>query len=175
MIEIAPRVPELPALIQKYDDPFLPYCRAVIQTTSDYVAGYIFDLAAFLALGAAGAVALERAVAIVAASPDILSVVHGPFARPEYAVFAGDRALRADAASVTSADVAAAFSAEGVAGLVSQRGAFNGGDWLDLAAGQMRLAGVEFRIARQSFLDGFKREDFSEALRAAAVTELATR
>lgn len=175
MLEVAPRVPELPALIQKYDDPFLPYCRAVIQATSDSVAGYIFDLAAFLALGAAGAVALERAVAIVATTPDVLSVVHGPFVRPEYAVFAGDLALRADAASVTTADVAVAFRAEGVAGLVYRQGEFDGGDYLDLVAGQMRLAGIEFHVARQSFLDGFKREDFREALHAAASTELAAR
>ena len=168
LLELAPRVAELPAPIQKHDDPFLPYCRAVFAATEGYAAGYVFDLAAFLALGAAGAVALERAVAVVAATPALLAVIHGPFARPEYALFAGEAALRADAATVTDPAVAAAFAVHGVAGLVVTDAPDSTVDSVNLEAGRARLAGLDFRIARQSYLNRFQREDFQTALREAA-------
>jgi len=169
LLELAPRVVEMPVPIQKYDDPFLPYCRAVFALTSDLVAGYVFDLAAFLALGAAGAVALERSVAMVAATPDMVSVIHGPFARSDYAEFIGEKALRADAATVTDTTTAAGFAACGVTGLLLA--VDSGTDELNLDEGWAQLGGLQFRLVRQHFLDQFQREDFATVLRAAAVEE----
>lgn len=171
LLELTPRVAEMPAPIQRYDDPFLPYCRAVFAATNDLVAGYVFDLAAFLALGAAGAVALERAVALVAATPDMLSVIHGPFTRPDYAEFIGEKALRADAATVTDCGTAAGFAAYGVTGLTLTADRESGMDGLNLDEGWALWGGLWFRLARQHFLDQFQREDFAAALHAAAVEE----
>lgn len=171
LLEIAPRVPDLPAPIQKYDDPFLPYCRAVVSATGNFVAGYVFDLAAFLALGAAGAIALERAVAVIAATPDTLSVIHGPFARAEFAAFVGETALRADAATVTDGDIADRFAGQGVIGLPMVAEPDGGRDAANLEAGWLRLAGEAFRMARQGFLDQYRRDDFETALRRAAGLE----
>lgn len=171
LLELAPRVAEMPAPIQKYDDPFLPYCRAVFTATSDWVAGYVFDLAAFLALGAAGAVALERAAAVLAATQDAVSVIHGPFTRPDYAGFCGETALRTDGATVTGAAIAAAFTARGVKGLNFLTDGDTGVDGLNLMDGWARWDGLQFRIARQRFLDQFQREDFAVTLRAAAAEE----
>jgi hypothetical protein len=173
LLEIAPQVVELPALIQKYDDPFLPYCRAVFSATGDYVAGYILDLAAFLALGAAGAVAIERAAAILAVTPATLSILHGPFPRADYAQFAAETALRVDGATVTNPEVAAGFAMRGVTGIAVGPKVEAGGDWLDLEQDQSMLASLPFRVVRQSFLNRFKRVDFADALRGAIDAELA--
>ncbi len=165
MIEIAPRVSEMPAPIQKYDDPFLPYSRAVIEATAALVAGYVFDLAAYLALGAAGAIALERSVAIAAADGGCITVLHGPFARGEYAALAGAGTLNVDAATVIDRRVAEAFEAEGVRGLVMTPDVSELPDAYNGHA--IRIEGVQFGLLRQSFLDQFKRDDFAEALRNA--------
>lgn len=164
MIELAPRVSELPAPIQKYDDPFLPYSRAVLQATAERAGGYIFDLAAYLALGAAGAVALERSVALVSGEP-YLTVLHGPFAAGGFAALAGRDALNMDAATVTDSQVAKAFEAQGVYGIGPFSSANAAAD--GYGAGEIRLGGVQFTVLRQSFLDQFNREDFAEAIRAA--------
>jgi hypothetical protein len=162
IVELAPRVADLPAPIQKYDDPFLPYSRAVIEATADHVAGYWFDLAAYLALGAAGAIALERAVALVRASGMHLAVLHGPFPRGEYAALAGRDALRVDAVTITDADLAAPFEAQGVRPLPPFEQSPCDGDGFDDQ--HLRIAGQEFTLLRQSFLDQFMREDFVEQL-----------
>ena len=172
LIPLAPRVIALPAPIQKFDDPFLPYCRTVFAATLDLVAGYIFDLAAFLALGAAGAIALERACAILAATPEALCVVHGPFARAEYASFVGEGGLCADGATVTSADVKSAFLSEGVAALVTPSPDDDIGDSLDFELGRATVAGTTFRVADPGYLERFMRDNFADALRAAVTIEL---
>ncbi|HYO88557.1 MAG TPA: hypothetical protein VER79_07900 [Candidatus Limnocylindrales bacterium] len=167
LIELAPRVSELPGPIQKYDDPFLPYSRTVIQATSDLVAGYVFDFAAYMTLGAAGAIALERSVALAAADDACLTVLHGPFARGEFAALAAAGALNVAAATVTSAAVAEAFAAQGVCGLVVMASADAHADCCDGAT--VCIDGAVFRVLRQSFLDEFKRDDFGEALHAAVI------
>lgn len=81
-IGIAPRLVEMPAPIMRYDDPFLPFGRTIIENTQDLVCAYVFDLAGYLALGAAGARALERTIPIV---PDTIPrILHGPFVTAAY-------------------------------------------------------------------------------------------
>jgi hypothetical protein len=109
-IGIAPKVEALPESIQRFDDPFLPYSKAVIDATSELVCAYVFHMAEFLTLGAAGAVALERAIAYVPVH--IVKILHGPFASPEYAQVAFEGAFGADAvtlASTTSPDMIGPF------------------------------------------------------------------
>src|SRR5258708_17635461 len=78
---IAPALNKLLYEIQRYDDPFLPFGKAIIDSTADLVCGYVFHLGPYLALGAAGAKALERTIAYV---PDYLvKIFHGPFVSKE--------------------------------------------------------------------------------------------
>src|SRR5258708_15753276 len=80
-IGIAPALKKLPYEIQRYDDPFLPFGKAIIDSTADLVCGYVFHLGPYLALGAAGAKALERTIAYV---PDhLVKILHGPFVSEE--------------------------------------------------------------------------------------------
>ena len=50
---MAPRLLQIPLPMQRFDDPFLPFGKAIIAATRDVVCAYIFDLAAYLAVGAA--------------------------------------------------------------------------------------------------------------------------
>lgn len=72
-----PRVAALPLPIQRYDDPFLPFCRTIVEATSDLVCAYVLDFASFMAMSAPGARSLERIIGIIGqGTPKIL---HGPF------------------------------------------------------------------------------------------------
>ena len=79
---LIPRLTKMPLPMQRYDDPFLPFGKAVIAATQDLVCAYVFDLGAYLALGAAGAVALERTIASV--DDTTVSVLHAPFVGSGY-------------------------------------------------------------------------------------------
>jgi orotidine-5'-phosphate decarboxylase len=81
-IGLAPSPNRLPLSMQRYDDPLLPFGKAVIDSTHDLVCAYVFHLAAYLAPGASGAVALERTIAYVPAS--VIKILHGPFASADY-------------------------------------------------------------------------------------------
>ena len=116
VVRLAPRLAALPLRMQRYDEPFLPYSRAITEATNDIVAGYMFDLAAYLVLGAAGAIALERSVALVD-SPAV-TILHGAFASPEYAAVAFDSTFNFDAATVASEIYLEGF------GVVPDRGVF---------------------------------------------------
>lgn len=95
MLTINPTVERMPLPIRRYDDPFLPFGKAVINATRDLVCGYLFNFADYMALGAAGAVALERTIAY--AGFDRLSIIHGPFANKEYVRLLDVAAFNADA------------------------------------------------------------------------------
>ncbi|MEP7288013.1 MAG: hypothetical protein ABI947_19850 [Chloroflexota bacterium] len=108
-VGLAPVVARLPYEIQRYDDPFLPFGKAVIDSTIDLVCAYVFHLGAYLALGAAGAVALERTLAYV--PTNVIRILHGPFATAEYVQAAFEDAFDAHAvtlaAEVSPATIAA--------------------------------------------------------------------
>ncbi|HVO44453.1 MAG TPA: hypothetical protein VMT34_17630, partial [Aggregatilineales bacterium] len=48
-IGLAPSIDSLPMAMQRFDDPFLPYSKAVIDATSEFVCAYVFHMAAYLA------------------------------------------------------------------------------------------------------------------------------
>lgn len=115
---LRPTLREMPLPIQKFDDPFLPFSRAVINATHAVVCAYLFDLAAYMALGAAGTVALERSIAHAAAQRDVLTILHGPFYGPDYATASANLAFNADAVTILRPEDAPAYHALGVQALL---------------------------------------------------------
>lgn len=61
------RMPEF-----KYDDPFLPFLKAIVDATADLVCAYKPNLGFYLTLGAVGVIALERIIAYI---PDEIPVI----------------------------------------------------------------------------------------------------
>ncbi|GIV85885.1 MAG: orotidine 5'-phosphate decarboxylase [Candidatus Roseilinea sp.] len=70
-------VAHTPLPIQPYDEPMLPFARAIIEATSDLVCAYKPNLGFYLAEGAAGMIALERIVRLI--PPDIPIILDGTF------------------------------------------------------------------------------------------------
>ncbi|MCL5998803.1 MAG: orotidine 5'-phosphate decarboxylase, partial [Chloroflexi bacterium] len=70
-------VANTPLPLQYYDEPMLPFARAIIEATQDLVCAYKPNLGFYLAEGAAGLVALERIVRLV--PPDIPIILDGKF------------------------------------------------------------------------------------------------
>jgi orotidine-5'-phosphate decarboxylase len=66
-----------PLPLQVYDEPMLPFARAIIEATQDLVCAYKPNLGFYLAEGAAGMVALERIVRAI--PPDIPIILDGKF------------------------------------------------------------------------------------------------
>ena len=102
VIGIAPRLDQLPRPIQSHDEPLLPYGRAIIEATSDVVCGYAFHLGAYLALGAAGAIALERTLASVPNTA--IKILHAPFVNADYVRASYEDAFNADAVTLATLD-----------------------------------------------------------------------
>jgi hypothetical protein len=99
-IGIAPRLAMIPVEIARFDDPFLPFSRAIIEQTADLACAYVLDLGAYLSCGAAGAVALERTIASIPRHLPI--ILHGPFVSANFAEAAFRSNFAVDA--VTLAD-----------------------------------------------------------------------
>lgn len=97
-IFLQPTLTGLPLPLQRYDEPFLPYSRDIIQATKHQVNIYIFDLASYFRTGAAGIVALERAIAYV--RNEAVTILHGPFVGTQYECLGGDASLQVDALTV---------------------------------------------------------------------------
>jgi hypothetical protein len=102
VIGIAPRLDQMPLPMQRYDDPFLPYGRAIIEATNALVCGYAFHLGAYLALGAAGAIALERTLAAVPNTA--IKLLHAPFVTADYVRASYEDAFNADAVTLATLD-----------------------------------------------------------------------
>jgi orotidine-5'-phosphate decarboxylase len=106
---IAPQLERLPLPIQRYDDPFFPFGKAIIGATHDLVCAYIFDLAAYLALGAAGAIALERTIDY--AGSEIITILHGAFALPAFAQLSDENSFGVDALTINDKRYIETFTA----------------------------------------------------------------
>lgn len=96
---IKPNLELLPLPIQRYDEPFFPLSKAIVQATQSSVGLYVFDMASYLATGAAGIVALERAIAYT--KDKAITILHGPFTGESYTVLADDISFTVDALTVT--------------------------------------------------------------------------
>ncbi|MGQ9887730.1 MAG: hypothetical protein ACUVSX_04485 [Aggregatilineales bacterium] len=107
VVWLAPLASELPLAYARFDEPALPYGRDLILTTAGSVCGWSFDLAAYLAYGAAGVITLERTLAL--ATGQGITILHGAFAIPDYARLL-DGPLRFDAYTVSDSSVCAAYT-----------------------------------------------------------------
>jgi orotidine-5'-phosphate decarboxylase len=71
-VGLDPVLERIPGPLLKYDDPFLPFLKAIVDSTADLVCAYKPNLGFYLALGAAGAIALERIIAYI---PDEIPII----------------------------------------------------------------------------------------------------
>ncbi len=174
-IGIAPALDKLPAAVAKIDDPFLPLGKLIINTTADLACAYVFHLSAYLAIGAAGVVALERTLAYV--PQGILKVLHAPFASTDYVRATFEDALGADAVTLSSADYAAPYLAQAQYGAFVPHGmpipphfAAQLGTYADLDAETriVQLAELSLVWHFGAALYGVRTLAFADALRAAA-------
>lgn len=113
---ISPQMVKMPLPMKRHDDPFLPFSKEIIRATQDLMVAYVFDMAAYLRLGAAGAIALERTISY--AIDDSVLILHGPFAGAAFAEISDENAFAADAVTIASYDDAATYLQR------SDRGAF---------------------------------------------------
>lgn len=166
---IAPRLPRLPLPMQRYDDPFLPFGREIIRVTSDLVCGYLFDLAAYLTLGAAGIIALERTIPYT--ELDHVRVFHGPFVGVDYAAAAFEGNFNFDAVTLANDSHYSAYTQNVWNGaFVVRQGEAQptpyGVYWTD--AGLLTWPGAHpMRVAGESVLYADRGENFTEGVRAA--------
>lgn len=168
-LRLAPNLTRLPAVIQRYDDPFLPFGKEIIKATHDLVCAYVFDLAAYLSIGAAGAVALERTIAY--ASGDSLTILHGPFVGTDFAVLTDEGSFNADAVTLMDkSDLPAYLAREGrfafVSGEFFERGigVFRQSDNLFLLQDSGRA--LRIRLVGDIALYASRAEDFAAQTRA---------
>lgn len=96
---IAPQIDRLPPAFQQHDDPFLPYMRSLYAATQDLVCAYVFNFASYLAIGAAGAIALERSIAL--ATQTHITILDARFASGDYARVWDDVAFGCDGVTIS--------------------------------------------------------------------------
>jgi hypothetical protein len=164
-----PQLDQMPLPIQRHDDPFLPFGKAIINATRDLLCGYMFDVAAYLALGAAGAVALERSIAYV--GDERLSILHGPFASSDYVQAAGLGAFNVDAVTLTSADDAQAYLREDVGVFILDGKSDNVGSF-DVDNRVLMFDGIVLRLLSDDVLYATHGDDFSERVRSAVRAQI---
>lgn len=174
ILQIAPRLSNLPLAIQRYDDPFLPFGKAIIKATRDVVCGYLFDLAAYMAIGAAGVVALERTIAY--AGREVVNILHGPFASGDYSILLDEGSLNVDAVTLKDSDFAEAYLArpnrgvfvvrtgEADKGLQKETGVW----WQDanLLTYPDKVQIMRLRLVEEQSLRRGQGDDFAEQIRA---------
>ncbi len=181
-VGLAPAVNLMPAEYAKYDDPFFPFGKAVIDATRDLVCAYVFHLGAYLALGGAGAVALERTIAYVPRG--IVRILHGPLVSPDFAASISDDAFDCHALTlapaVLSADVLKAYLGKPEMGVFVPRdlalpaeaapyaGQIGTYALISGEQGQFQIDDVAMRWFWGTTLYTSRRLDFSERLRATA-------
>jgi len=104
---ISPEVDKLPFEIQRFDDPYLPYMRAIYTATRDLVCTYVLDFGAYLRLGAAGAVALERSIDLIGDTHVV--ILDAALASIRYAGLWEETAYGCDAVTIADAGVLWAY------------------------------------------------------------------
>jgi len=71
-VGLDPQPERLPVMALKWDEPILPFNKAIIDATADLVCAYKPNLGFYLQWGAAGVIALERTIAYI---PDHIPVI----------------------------------------------------------------------------------------------------
>lgn len=166
---LRPQMAKLPLPIQRYDDPFLPFSRAILDAAQLHISCVMFDVAAYLALGAAGAVALERAIAYASSRCDLLTIMHVPFATPDYAAATSALAFAPDGVTVTDAALIPAYVLRHQAGVFvmtnQQEADFS---IYDTSRGELRVfwqgAHARLNVVGDDVVYTAKADDFAEAM-----------
>lgn len=99
-ITISPDIDLIPQHILRYDEPFLPLGKAIFDATSQHVCAYVFDLPAYMALGAVGMIALERTIDYVGFQH--ITILDGQFSDHAYFVVMDENSFGADAITLNS-------------------------------------------------------------------------
>ncbi|HLA43438.1 MAG TPA: hypothetical protein VJZ27_08395 [Aggregatilineales bacterium] len=170
-IGLAPRIVDMPAPIARYDDPFLPFGRAIINATAEFACAFVFDLASYLAIGAAGAVALERSIPLV--PRELPVILHAPFVTADFAKAAFEDAFAVDAVTLATGklEVVRAYTEnENHAAFVNTRAAMSPGGG---SVGFFDETGFEFDGVRvlwvtDEIIYAAGTLDFENAVRSAA-------
>lgn len=100
VLRLSPRILTMPLPMKQHDDPFFPFGRAIITATRDLAVGYMFDLWDYLALGAAGAIALERTIHFAGA--EVITLLNGLFSGAGYAALWDETAFNVDAVTLAA-------------------------------------------------------------------------
>jgi hypothetical protein len=165
---IAPRIEKMPYGIMRYDEPFLPFGKAIIDASKALVSAYVFDLAAYMALGAVGMVALERTIDY--AGQDVITILHGAFGSPDFALVSDENAYGMDAVTIVQGVMPTRFMER------QDRMAFilDSGTPTDSTDGVgrwwinhdlMRLNEHSLHVTTEAFLYKHRHEQFRQALR----------
>ena len=165
LLYLNPIVEKLPLPIARYDDPFLPFGKAIIGATGDLVCGYIFDLASYLVLGGAGIVALERTIRYI--PENVVSVLHGPFWGTFYAPILHHTSLGLDALTIVRSEDRYAYAG---AVLCDSDGNINERIPVSLNLNKSELVthdGTLYTIVRDDVLYVSRLDDYAEQARAA--------
>lgn len=166
---LRPLMSEMPAPMHYRDDPFFPFSKAIISATQELVSTYVFDFAAYMVHGAAGAVALERSIAFVDANT--VKILHGAFVGAGYVEMVYENAFGADAATIARASDYSAFTVHPSYGAFVIR-------WGDIARSDYPAYWLEqdvftlldetrIRLAGESVLYAGYQDDYAEQCRAA--------
>lgn len=162
LLYMSPEVEKLPLDIQRYDDPFLPYIRAIHRVAAEVVCGYVFDLGAYLRMGAAGAVALERSIDLVGETH--LTILDSAFGSERYVTLWEETAFGCDALTITDAALMAAYSAR-VDRCAFVLGGSDGLPAYDSPEGVFRVDGLTLRMLPEDTLYRARSLTFEETLR----------
>ena len=161
---VKPHMDRMPPAFQRHDDPFLPYMRSVYTATEDLVCAYVFNFAAYLALGAAGTIALERSIALAAETH--ITVLDATFASGDFARVWDDAAFGCDAVTISIEAPLLAFQTR------PDRQAFTVTDSdsyaarFDLSKGVLVLAQHAVKLLPLDVLDRARSLTFEDTLRS---------
>ncbi|MEQ8677937.1 MAG: hypothetical protein RLP44_03430 [Aggregatilineales bacterium] len=164
LLFINPTIEKMPLPIRRFDDPFLPFGKAVINATGDLVCGYMFNFVDYLALGAAGAVALERTIAY--AGNNHLTILHGAFSHINYIRFLDVTAFNADAITIIPEITKNTSSvSQQVITVDGQLSGIYNTETKRIDVGLDHTTNVQINVAGDDVLYAGFGEDFSEVLR----------
>ncbi|MCZ2095260.1 MAG: hypothetical protein LC121_03120 [Anaerolineae bacterium] len=142
----------------------MPFGKAIIDATRDLVFGYVFDLAAYLALGAAGAIALERTVAYARAGGSA-AILHGAFVGAAYVSAAAAFGVTDVTLATNDVETEAAYLAAGI-------GVFHFGDDAGAFAVLVQTDGERrLQVVGSGVIGAHRGEDFAAKIRAALRTD----
>lgn len=171
-----PRMELLPIAALHFDDPFLPFGKAIINATKDIVSAYVFDLASYLSMGAAGAVALERTIAYVPNKR--ITILHGAFSGDGFSAMADATGFAVDAITITSkSDLTTYLDKPPHAAFITQKGAIDstqmpdkGGIFWTDAKTLMLNSEMLLRLSDNSVLYAGMLEDYAQKTQEALET-----